>query len=136
MLLDNLRHYKEASHMTFEQLAVESQTPISTIKNIFSGKSEPLASTLYRISKALKVPLEELLADAHVVLSSESIIEVKETLEEVKETANVIEAERDQLIAELDELKAQTLALEESMKLLKEQHKDEIIALVKFFTKV
>ena len=38
MLLENLKYYREKSNMTFEQLSIESQTPLSTVKNIFSGK--------------------------------------------------------------------------------------------------
>ena len=131
MLLENLRYYKEASKLTYEQIAEESKTPLSTVKNIFSGKSEPLASTLYRISKALKVSLEDLLADANVVLSPKSLVEVQEK-------AEVVEAERDLVRAELDMLRAKTSAQETEILLLKEQlkHKEEILALINYFAKV
>jgi transcriptional regulator with XRE-family HTH domain len=135
MLLENLRYYKEASKMTYEQLAEESKTPLSTVKNIFSGKSEPLASTLHRISKALNVPLEALLADANVVLSSTSIIAVQETLEEVKETANVMEAERDITKIENERLKVENARLTTEIELLKKelQHKEELLALHNYY---
>lgn len=135
MLLENLRYFKEASKMTYEQLAEESKTPLSTVKNIFSGKSEPLASTLYRISKALKVPLEDILADANVVLSPKSLIEVKETLEEVKETANVMEAERDITKIENERLKVENARLTTEIELLKKelQHKEELLALHNYY---
>lgn len=159
MLLENLRYFKEASKMTYEQLAEESKTPLSTVKNIFSGKSEPLASTLYRISKALKVSLEELLADANVVLSSTSLIEVQETLEEVKETlaeteenlaevkesATIMESERDiikienkRLKTENERLKVDNAKLNTELQLLKQeiQHKDELLELHKFYRKL
>lgn len=159
MLLENLRYYKEASKMTYEQIAEESKTPLSTVKNIFSGKSEPLASTLYRISTALKVPLEDLLADANVVLSSTSLIEVQETLEEVKETlaeteenlaevkesATIMESERDiikienkRLKTENERLKVDNSNLNTELQLLKQeiQHKDELLELHKFYRKL
>ena len=138
MLLENLRFFKEASKMTYEQLAEESKTPLSTVKNIFSGKSEPLASTLYRISKALKVSLEELLADANVVLSSTSLIEVQETLEEVKESANIMESERDLTKIENERLKIANANLQTELQLLKQelQHKDELLELHKFYRKL
>jgi transcriptional regulator with XRE-family HTH domain len=138
MLLENLRYYKEASKMTYEQLAEESKTPLSTVKNIFSGKSEPLASTLYRISKALKVSLEDLLADANVVLTSKSIIEVKETLEEVKENATIMESERDLIKIENERLKVENANLTTELQLLKQelQHKDELLELHKFYRKL
>jgi transcriptional regulator with XRE-family HTH domain len=138
MLLENLRYYKEASKMTYEQLAEESKTPLSTVKNIFSGKSEPLASTLYRISKALKVSLEDLLADANVVLTSKSIIEVKETLEEVKENATIMESERDLIKIENERLKVENANMTTELQLLKQelQHKDELLELHKFYRKL
>lgn len=152
MLLENLRYFKEASKMTYEQIAEESKTPLSTVKNIFSGKSEPLASTLYRISRALKVPLEDILADANVVLSSTSLIEVQETLEEVKETlaeteeslaevketANIMESMRDITKIENERLKIENAKLTTELQLLKQelQHKDELLELHKFYRKL
>ena len=152
MLLENLRYYKEASRMTYEQIAEDSKTPLSTVKNIFSGKSEPLASTLYRISTALKVQLEDLLADANVVLTSTSIIEVQETLAEteenlaeVKESATIMESERDiikienkRLKTENERLKVDNAKLNTELQLLKQelQHKDELLELHKFYRKL
>lgn len=159
MLLENLRYYKEASHLTYEQIAEESKTPLSTVKNIFSGKNEPLASTLFRISAALKVSLDDLLADANLVLSSKTIIEVQETLEEVKETlaeteenlaevketANIMESERDiikienkRLKTENERLTNENNNLNTELRLLKQelQHKDELLELHKFYRKL
>ena len=131
MLLEKLRYYKEASKMTFEQLAEESKTPLSTLKNIFSGKCEPLASTLYRITQALNISLEDVLVDSNVVLSHKSLVEVKEN-------AEIAEAERDLVRAELEMLRAKTSAQETEILLLKEQlkHKDEILALINYFAKI
>ena len=138
MLLENLRYFKEVSQMTYEQIAEESKTPLSTVKNIFSGKSEPLASTLYRISKALKVSLEDILADANVVLSSKSLIEVKETLEEVKETATIMESERDIIKLENERLKVENANLLTELQLLKQElrHKNELLEIHKFYRKL
>ena len=124
MLLENLRYYKEASKMTYEEIAEKSKTPLSTVKNIFSGKCEPLASTLYRISKALKVSLEDLLADANVVLSPKSLVEVKESAEAVEE--------------ELKTLRAKTTEQETEILLLKERvfQQDRILALIDYFSKI
>lgn len=135
MLLENLRYFKEASQMTYEQLAEESKTPLSTVKNIFSGKSEPLASTLYRISKALKVPLEDILADANVVLAPKSLIEVKETLEEVQESATIMEAERDLIKIENERLKVENANMATELQLLKKEleHKKELLAVHNFY---
>ena len=131
MLLENLRYFKEVSKMTYEQIAEESTTPLSTVKRIFSGDSEPLASTLYRIAKALKVSLDDILADTNVVLSPKTLIEVKEN-------AEVVEAERDLVLVELEMLRAKTIAQDTEIQLLKErlQHKDELLALHNFYNKL
>lgn len=131
MLLENLRKLKEASKMTYEQIAEESKTPLSTVKHIFSGKAEPLASTLYRVVKALGGSLDDVLADTNVVLSPK-------TLAEVQEKADVVEAERDLVLAELEMLRAKTAAQETEILLLKKdiQHKDELLAVYNYFTKI
>ena len=131
MLLDNLRKLKEESDMTYEEIADESKTPLSTVKHIFSGKCEPLASTLYRIVKAMNGSLDDILADTNVVLSPKTLIEVEEK-------AEVVEAERDLVLAELEMLRTKTLAQEAEIKLLTErlQHKDEILSLINYFAKI
>ena len=117
--------------MTYEEIAEESKTPISTVKHIFSGKVEPLASTLYRIVKAMNGSLDDILADTNIVLSPKTLIEVEEK-------AEVVEAERDLVLAELEMLRAKTTAQEAEIQLLKEriQHKDEILALINYFAKI
>lgn len=131
MLLENLKELKKVSGMTYEEIADASMTSESTIKNIFGGKCEPLASTLYRIVKALGGSLDDVLADTNIILSPK-------TLAEVTETAEVAEAERDLLLAELEMLRAKTSAQETEIALLKErlQHKDELLAVYNYFTKI
>lgn len=131
MLLDNLKELKKVSNMTYEEIAVASMTPESTVKRIFAGKCEPLASTLYRIVRALGGSLDDILADTNIVLSPK-------TLAEVTESAEVAEAERDLLLAELEMLRAKTSAQETEIALLKErlQHKDELLAVYNYFTKI
>ena len=131
MLLTNLKKLREKSKMTFEELAEKSRTPLSTVKHIFSGKCEPLASTLHRIVTVMGGSLDEVLADTNIILSPN-------TLAEVKETAEVAQAERDLILAELQMLRDKTSAQETEIKLLKEQlkHKEEILALINYFAKV
>ena len=131
MLLENLKELKNVSKMTYEEIAKESKTPESTVKRIFSGKCEPLASTLYRIVKAMNGSLDEVLADTNIVLSPKTLIEVQEN-------AEVVEAESKLVIAELEMLKAKTSAQETEILLLKErlQHKDELLAVYNYFTKI
>lgn len=131
MLLDNLKELKKEAGMTYEEIAYASKTSESTVKNIFSGKCEPLASTLYRIVKALGGSLDDILADTNIVLSPKTLIEVQEN-------AEVVEAERDLILAELEMLRAKTTAQEAEIMLLKErlQHKEELLAVYNYFTKI
>jgi transcriptional regulator with XRE-family HTH domain len=131
MLLDNLKELKKASGMTYEEIAIASKTSESTVKNIFTGKCEPLASTLYRIVTALGGSLDGVLADTNVVISPKTLIEVQET-------AEVVNAEKDLALAELEMLRTKTTAQEMEIQLLKKelQHKDELLAVYNYFTKI
>ena len=124
MLLNNLRKLKDDSGMTFEEIAEASKTPESTVKRIFSGKCEPLASTLYRIVKALDGSLDDVLADTNIVLSPKTLVEVKKT-------ADMAEAELEMLRAKTAKQEAEILLLEERLK-----HKDEILRLIDYFAKI
>lgn len=124
MLLQNLKELRKASNMTYEELAEKSKTPLSTVKNIFSGKCEPLASTLYRLVKAMNGSLDEVLADTNIVLSPN-------TLAEVQKNADMAEAELEMLRIKTAKQEAVILLLEEKLK-----HKDEILRLIDYFAKV
>ena len=124
MLLQNLKELRKASNMTYEELAVASATPLSTVKNIFSGKCEPLASTLYRLVKAMNGSLDEVLADTNVVLSPKTLVEVKQN-------ADMAAAELEMLRIKTAKQEAEILLLEEKLK-----HKDEILRLIDYFAKV
>lgn len=131
MLLTNLKKLKEVSRMTYEQIAEKSKTSLSTVKHIFAGDCEPLASTLYRIVTAMNGSLDEVLADTNVVLSTKTLIEVQEN-------AEAVEAERNLILAELEMLRSKTTTQEAEILLLREKlhHKEELLAVYKHFTKI
>lgn len=124
MLLNNLKKLKDASKKTYEQIAEESKTPLSTVKHIFTGDCEPLASTLYRIVTVLGGSLDEVLADTNVVLSPKTLVEVQKN-------ADLAEAELEMLRIKTAKQEAEILLLEEKLK-----HKDEILRLIDYFAKV
>lgn len=132
MWLDNLKELKKAKGITSKQIANATQIPESTIKRIFAGDTDnPYVDTIRRIAIALDSSLDEIFAETKVVVATE-------TLAEVKENADVVEAERDLVIAELEMLRAKTTAQEAEILLLKEriQHKDELLAVYNYFTKI
>ena len=132
MWLENLKELKKNKKMTTKQIADATKIPESTIKRIFSGDTiDPYISTIHRIVTVLGGSLDNILADTSAVLATES-------LAEVKENAVVVEAERDLVLAELEMLRAKTSAQETEILLLKEklQHKDELLAVYNYFTKI
>jgi transcriptional regulator with XRE-family HTH domain len=132
MWLDNLKELKKSKGMTCKQIANATKIPESTIKRIFSGDTDnPYVDTVRRIAIALDSSLDEIFAETKVVLATESLVEVKEN-------AEVVEAERDLVLAELEMLRAKATALEAEVSLLKErlQHKDELLAVYNYFTKI
>lgn len=132
MWLENLKELKKAKGMTSKQIADATNIPESTIKRIFAGDTEdPYVSTIHRIVTVLGGSLDHILADTNAVLSTESIVEVKESVE-------MVEAENKLVLAELEMLRAKTTAQEAEILLLKErlQHKDELLAVYNYFTKI
>ncbi len=138
MWLDNLKEMKKKSGMTSQQIADKSRIPLRTINRIFAGESDhPYADTLDLIVKAMgDYDLGDLFSDTNVVIATESIVEVKEVVEELEAEQNTLlsdnQALRDELIAKEAELQA----LRDELARRESQHKDELIELVKYFTKI
>lgn len=131
MWLDNLKTLKEESKMTTREIAVASNLPESTVKRIFSGKTEdPCVTTIYRIVKAMGGSLDDILSDTTALLSHGTFTKTKEQLE-------IVSAQLERLIAEHNVLKAKEAATAAENELLKREilHKDEIIAIHDFYTK-
>lgn len=138
MWLDNLKEMKKKSGMTSQQIADKSRIPLRTINRIFAGESDhPYADTLDLIVKAMgDYDLGDLFSDTNVVIATESIVEVKEVVEE-------LEAEQDTLLSDNQALRDELIAKEAELQALRDelarresQHKDELIELVKYFTKL
>ncbi len=132
MWLENLKELKKAKGMTCKQISDATKIPESTIKRIFAGETDnPYVDTVRRIAIALDSSLDEIFAESKVIVATE-------TLAKVKETTDVVEAERDLVLAELEMLRAKTAAQETEILLLKGklQHKDELLAVYNYFTKI
>lgn len=138
MWLDNLKEIKKKSGMTTKQIAEKSRIPERTINRIFGGESDhPYADTLDLIVKAMgNYDLGDIFTDTNVVIATEAIVEVKETVEE-------LEAEQDSLLSDNQKLQAALIAKDTEIQVLRDelarresQHKDELLELVKYFTKI
>jgi transcriptional regulator with XRE-family HTH domain len=132
MWLDNLKELKKNKGMTCKQLANATQIPESTIKRIFSGDTDnPYVDTVRRIAIALDSSLDEIFAETKVVVATE-------TLAAVQENAVAVEAEKEVVEIKNDMLEAKVAALTMEIELLKKelQHKDELLAVYNYFTKI
>ncbi|MBO5789558.1 MAG: helix-turn-helix transcriptional regulator [Clostridia bacterium] len=106
--------------------------PERTIVRILSGETpNPRIDTIIELGAAVGLTPQELFADTNAIAATE-------TLAEVKETAEVVEAEKDLALAELVMLRAKAAAQETEIALLKEklQHKEELLAVYNYFTKI
>lgn len=113
--------------------------PERTIVRILSGETpNPRIDTIIELGAAVGLSPQELFADTNAVAATETLVEVKENLAEAKETAEVVEAEKDLAVAEINMLRAKTAAQEAEIALLKEklQHKEELLAVYNYFTKI
>lgn len=132
MWLDNLKELKKSKGMTCKQIANATNIPESTIKRIFSGDTDnPYVDTVRRIAIALDSSLDEIFAETKVVVATE-------TLAEVQENAVAVEAEKEVIEIKNDMLEAKITAMTMEIELLKKelQHKDELLAVYNYFTKI
>jgi transcriptional regulator with XRE-family HTH domain len=132
MWLDNLKEMKKLSGLSNKQIADKTKLPERTVTRILNGETDhPRVDTLYLIAQAVGANLNDIFADTTAVVATETLVEVKEV-------AEVVEAERDLVQAENDALKAKNDALTLEIELLKKEllHKEELLALVNYFTKI
>jgi transcriptional regulator with XRE-family HTH domain len=137
---------KKAQNITPKMMSERTRghLPERTIIRILSGETpNPRIDTIIELGAAVGLTPQELFADTNVVVATETLVEVKETLAEVQETAEAVETEKDNVLAENEALKARNISLETEIQGLKDelarkesQHKDELLALVKYFTKI
>ena len=138
MWLDNLKEIKKKSGMTTKQISEKSKIPERTINRIFAGESDhPYADTLDLIVKAMgDYDLGDIFADTNVVIATESIVEVKEAVEELTAEQNNLLADNTRLEKDLIAKDTEIQNLRDELARRESQHKDELIELVKYFTKI
>lgn len=132
MWLDNLKELKERTGLSDSQIAKRTMLSEKTIERVFSGHAKtPYVDTLYRIVKALGGSLDDILAEAKVVVGTEKLATLQDTVD-------ITSAERDMLIAENNILKDKIATLTAEIDLLKMEikHKDEIISIHNYYQKI
>ena len=125
MWLDNLKRIKKEKGMSTKQIVEKTGLPEKTISRILSGETDnPRIDTLHRITTALDVYLDDILADTNVVVAHH-------TFAEVKENADFVSVEN-------KELKEAVALLTKEIEMLKMElkHKDELLELHNFYNKL
>lgn len=118
--------------MSCKQIAELTNLPERTITRIINGETDaPYVSTLRSITLALGSSLDAIFAETKVVVGNQSMAELKAE-------NDTIQAERELILTENKILKDKVNALESECSLLKLQlsHKDELLAVFNFFTKI
>lgn len=132
MWLDNIKELKKSKGMSVKQIAEKTNLPERTVNRIFSGDTDnPYVDTLHRIVKALGGSLDDILADTKVVVGTESMVELQENVE----AANT---EKELLLAENKILqdKVNVLTSELELTKMKLMHKEELLAVHNYYTKL
>lgn len=132
MWLDKLKELKKETKMSSKQIAEKTNLPERTVIRIFSGETDnPYVDTLHRIVTILGGSLDDILTDTKVVVGNENLATLQENVD-------VTTAELDLIKAENAILKDKVAALTSENELLKMQlkHKEEIIAIHNYYTKL
>ena len=132
MWLDNLKELKKTKGMSTKQIAEKTNLPERTVTRIFSGDTDnPYVDTLHRIVTVLGGSLDDILADTKMVVGEHNLATLQERMD-------VVTAERDRILAENAILKdkADALTAENEMLKMEIRHKDEIIAIHNYYTKL
>ena len=134
-----LETLKERAHGLSPRIISErtkGHLPERTVDRILSGETAaPRIDTIIEIGAALGLTPQEIFADTNFVVATESLAEAKEAAEEA---AVAVEAEKDLAVAEMEMLRAKAAAQETEIALLKAklQHKEELLAVYNYFTKI
>jgi transcriptional regulator with XRE-family HTH domain len=130
--LDNLKELKKNANAKACAIAAGTGLPERTVVRIFNGETDnPSISTLIPIVNFLGGSLDELFADTKAVVGNKNLAVLQERLD-------IVTAERDLIIAEnamlTEKITAQTAEIE--LLKLKLMHKEELIAVHNYYTKI
>ena len=132
MWSENLKALKKRTGLTIKQIADKSNLPERTVNRIFSGDTvNPYMTTLIPIVNTLGGSLDEIFADTSVVVATETVVELQENVETVNN-------EKDLLLAENKILQDKVTVLTQENELLKMKllHKEELLAVHNYYTKL
>jgi transcriptional regulator with XRE-family HTH domain len=139
MWLENLKELKQKSKKTYKDINVGTRIPTKTIERIFNGTTEsPTINTLIPIISFLGGNFSEVFADTQAVVGNTTVTELQENVNELQENVEVAISENDLLSAENKILQDKVSTLEKEIELLKMKlmHKEELLAVHNYYTKL
>ena len=132
MWLENLKDLKQKSKMTYKDISVGTGIPPKTIERIFNGNTEsPTIGSLIPIVNFLGGDFTEVFADTQAVVGNTTVVALQENVE-------VINTKNDLLVAENKILQDKVCTLERELELtkMKLMHKEELLAVHNYYTKI
>lgn len=132
MWLDNLKELKKASGMSSKQIAELTHLPERTVVRIFSGETDsPYVDTVHRIVTVLHGSLDSIFADTKTIVGNQNLAALQEEHAKLLAENGMLSAENAVL---KDKVKAMTAEID--LLRLKLEHKEEIIAIHNYYTKL
>lgn len=132
MWLDNLKDLRKAKGMSIKQIAEKTHLPERTVLRIFSGDTDnPYIDTLHRIVSVLGGSLDCILADSKAVVGDVNLMVLQGDVNKLNGEVMMLKAENSVL-----QDKVCTLQAENDLLRMKLEHKEEIISLHNYYTKI
>ncbi len=132
MWLDNIKELKKKTGLSAKQIAEKTNLPERTVARVFSGETDnPYITTLIPIINVLNGSFDDIFADTNAVVGTERLATLQENID-------VANAEKDLLIAENKILQDKVNALTSELELtkMKLMHKEELLAVHNYYTKL
>lgn len=123
----------------FKQIAEEQGLAEKSVSNVFLIKSKnPGVDLIRRILTSLGAQWREIFGESGAVIGGQDLATLQEQVDTLSAENATLKTEKDLAVAELEILRNKSALQESEISLLKErlQHKDELLAVYNFFTKI
>lgn len=132
MLSERIKELKKEKGLTTKDLVRLSNLPERTVIRVINGETKtPYADTLLGLAKALGVELSELLGDSDLVVGNKNLKQLQDKLDLVTSELEIVKAEN-----EILKNKTATLSAELDLVKMELRHKEELLAIHNYYTKL
>lgn len=132
MLSERIKELKKEKGLTTKDLIKLSNLPERTVIRVINGETKtPYADTLLGLAKALGVELSELLGDSDLVVGNKNLKQLQDKLDIVTSELDIVKAEN-----EILKTKTATLSAELDLVKMELRHKEELLAIHNYYTKL